>query len=138
MNRWNAFLQLVLCRIREFFREPHALFWVYGFPVILAVILGLAFSQAEPEPPIVDVQSGSESAFVQSIAESLRKERLKVAVLPAEECVTRFKKGETAAYAIPQNGSIELVYDPSRSDSVLARYWVDTVIARASDNHAPR
>ena len=44
MNRWNAFTQLVLTRFREFFREPEVVFWVYGFPLILAVGLGLAFS----------------------------------------------------------------------------------------------
>ena len=30
-------------RLREFYREPAAVFWVFGFPLILAVALGLAF-----------------------------------------------------------------------------------------------
>ncbi|MBI3411750.1 MAG: ABC transporter permease [Planctomycetes bacterium] len=137
MNRWSAFLQLVVCRIREFFREPHALFWVYGFPIILAVGLGTAFTQAKPQAPKVDVQSGTDSAVVQSTAESLRKAGLKVEVLPPAECASRFKSGTTAMYAIPQAGTIEFVYDPNRSESVLARHWADAVLARASgDNHA--
>ena len=57
MTRWHAFTQLVLARMREFFREPEIIFWVYGFPILLAVILGLAFSVGKPEPPIVDVQA---------------------------------------------------------------------------------
>src|ERR671928_116980 len=28
--------QLTLARLREFFREPAAVFWVYGFPLVLA------------------------------------------------------------------------------------------------------
>ena len=60
MNRWHAFAQLVLCRFREFYREPEVIFWVYGFPLILAVGLGIAFSRGAPEPPAVDV-AGSES-----------------------------------------------------------------------------
>jgi len=35
--------QLVLVRLREFFREPSALFWTYGFPTLLALALGIAF-----------------------------------------------------------------------------------------------
>jgi len=30
--------QLTLARFREFYREPAALFWVYGFPLILAFV----------------------------------------------------------------------------------------------------
>ena len=51
MSRRAAFGQLVLARLREFFREPEAVFWVYGFPLILAVVLGIAFSGGKPEPP---------------------------------------------------------------------------------------
>src|SRR4029453_5718263 len=36
---------LTLARFREFYREPAALFWVYGFPLILAFTLGLAFGE---------------------------------------------------------------------------------------------
>ena len=36
---------LTLARFREFYREPAALFWVYGFPLVLAFALGLAFSE---------------------------------------------------------------------------------------------
>src|SRR5262249_49912710 len=56
MNRWHPFGQLVLARLREFYREPEAVFWVYGFPLILAVGLGIAFSSKKPEPPDVDIQ----------------------------------------------------------------------------------
>src|SRR5437899_3288675 len=55
MNRWQPLLQLFLARLREFYREPEVVFWVYGFPVLLAVGLGIAFSGREPAPPTVDV-----------------------------------------------------------------------------------
>ena len=35
--------QLVLARLREFYRQPEAVFWVYGFPLVMIVILGSAF-----------------------------------------------------------------------------------------------
>jgi ABC-2 type transport system permease protein len=55
MTRWRAFRQLVLARVREFFREPEAIFWVYGFPILLALGLGVAFKDREPTPPNVDI-----------------------------------------------------------------------------------
>src|SRR5438067_2281692 len=48
---------LTLARFREFYREPAALFWVYGFPLILAGALGLAFSEKPVPASVVDVQA---------------------------------------------------------------------------------
>ena len=45
--------QLTLVRYREFFREPEAVFWVFGFPVLLALALGIAFR--EPAPDAIQV-----------------------------------------------------------------------------------
>jgi hypothetical protein len=71
MTRWQAFSQLVLCRVREFYREPEAIFWVYGFPVILAVVLGFAFSGGKPEPPAVDVQAEPDATRAAEIVDVL-------------------------------------------------------------------
>ena len=45
MSEWRGgpLLQLTLGRLREFLREPEALFWVFAFPILLALALGLAF-----------------------------------------------------------------------------------------------
>ncbi len=39
----HPFLSLIAARVREFCREPTAIFWVYVFPLILVVALGVAF-----------------------------------------------------------------------------------------------
>jgi hypothetical protein len=39
----HPLVQLTLVRFREFLREPEALFWVFAFPILLAVGLGIAF-----------------------------------------------------------------------------------------------
>src|SRR5262245_12840949 len=46
---------LIACRIREFVREPEALFWVYGFPILMTVALGIAFRNQPVEKIVVDV-----------------------------------------------------------------------------------
>ena len=40
MNRYNPLWHLITTRIRQFFREPEAIFWTYGFPLLM--IVGLA------------------------------------------------------------------------------------------------
>src|SRR5207245_2589435 len=39
----HPLVQLSLARMREFYREPEAIFWVFGFPIVLAFALGIAF-----------------------------------------------------------------------------------------------
>ena len=45
----RALVQLTLVRIREFVREPEALFWTLLFPVLLAAGLGIAFRNRPTE-----------------------------------------------------------------------------------------
>ena len=50
--------ELTVARLREFLREPEALFWVFAFPVLLALALGLAFRGKAPERIPVGVAEG--------------------------------------------------------------------------------
>jgi ABC-2 type transport system permease protein len=54
----SPLLQLTMTKIREFLREPEALFWVFAFPLILAVALGLAFRDKPPDRVLVGIVSG--------------------------------------------------------------------------------
>src|SRR5882724_3763812 len=100
MNRWRAFSQLVLSRFREFLREPEVIFWVYGFPLVLAVGLSIAFKSSKPMPPNVDVQEAATGdKHVKDVVrrlsdDSLGDEKPTVAILPAEDCKKRLRKGK--------------------------------------------
>src|SRR5207245_10186415 len=99
MNRWQPLLQLFLARLREFYREPEVLFWVYGFPVLLAVGLGIAFSGREPEPPPVDVeQVPGLSDQTTALVKELRNDDLPVEIHIPEECRQRSRTGRSALY----------------------------------------
>ena len=136
MNRSHAFLQLILARMREFYREPEVLFWVYGFPLILATVLGIAFASAAPSPPSVDVQGKAGEARAEALAAPLQEANITVAFHSAEESRTRFKMGKTDLVIVPEPSGRQYVYDPARDKSVLARYWVDSVLARAELHQA--
>src|SRR5438132_5422679 len=98
MNRWHQFTQLMLSRFREFYREPEVLFWVYGFPLLLAIGLGIAFANRKPEATQVDVQAGPGA---EEFAEKLRKADMVVEVLDEQQCYRRRLTGKTMLYLVP-------------------------------------
>ena len=130
MTRWHAFTQLVLARVREFYREPEAIFWVYGFPIILAVVLGFAFSGGKPEPPAVDVQAEPDSSRAAEVAEMLKAAKIQAEVHDAASCKERLKTGKTVLFVKPAPKEFIYVYDEQRAESVAARHWVDSVLVR--------
>jgi ABC transporter DrrB family efflux protein len=137
MNRWQPFWQLFLARLREFYREPEVLFWVYGFPFILAVGLGIAFSGHEIEPPRVDIQQvAGQEQKVEELFQLLKKEKLRVEVHSEEECRQRRRTGKTALYVVPTSGGYEYVYDKTEQEGVVARHWVEAIQRRHKDPNA--
>src|SRR5437868_7056644 len=102
MNRWQPIVQLFLARLREFYREPEVVFWVYGFPILLAVGLGIAFRTKEPEPPAVDVQqSEGFSSQATAILDSLHEAGVAAELHDPDACRQRLRTGKTALYVVP-------------------------------------
>src|SRR6476469_5776155 len=57
-GRWSGFLHILGARMKELRREPEVIFWVFGFPILLALGLGLAFRNKPAEvTPVVVVSS---------------------------------------------------------------------------------
>ena len=63
----SPLVELTLVRLREFVREPEALFWVFGFPLLLALGLGIAFRNRPPESARVGVLRAVPAAVVSSL-----------------------------------------------------------------------
>jgi ABC-type multidrug transport system permease subunit len=136
MSTWRArgplaspLTQLTLARLREFLREPEAIFWVFLFPVLLAIALGIAFRNRPPDPLPVGIEESP-------VAEA-RLEALKVAETLAPQVLTRSEAEHALA-----SGRLALVvlgtepptywFDPTRPDSRLARLEVDHALERAA------
>src|SRR5260370_18336981 len=102
MNRWQPLWQLILARLREFYREPEVIFWVYGFPILVAVGLAIAFRSKEPEPPAVDVQQSSQSSpQAAELLNELQHAGLNAELQSEEACRQRLRTGKTALYVVP-------------------------------------
>jgi ABC-type multidrug transport system permease subunit len=130
MNRWHPFSQLFLARLREFYREPEVIFWVYGFPILLAIALGIAFANREPEQPAVDVLAGADRTEAEALLQELQKHHVPAELHDEEACRERLRIGKTTLYIVPRPDAYEYVYDATRVDSVSARYEVDALIQR--------
>ena len=53
--RWRVVRAVAKQAFLEFWRSPQAVFWTYGFPLMMAVVLGFAFQAGEPEPVSIGV-----------------------------------------------------------------------------------
>src|SRR5438552_11116566 len=54
-------VELTIVRTKEFMRETEALFWVFGFPLLLALALGFAFRSKPPDRIPVGVVDGPQA-----------------------------------------------------------------------------
>lgn len=130
--KYSPIAQLTLARLREFFREPEAVFWVYGFPIVMIVLLGIAFRERPVEKIAVDVQEGRFASDAQSALTAIRKFDVRTCSEPV--CRNRLRTGKTDLVIVSADGStaaFDYLYDPVRRESELARKEVDDALQRA-------
>jgi ABC-type multidrug transport system permease subunit len=127
--------QLTLARLREFFRRPAAVFWVYGFPLGMALILGAAFRDRPPEKVRIDVRTdgpGGPTA-AEALAAALSTDRIDV--FSGDEATTRsrLRTAKTDLVVTPgttPGTAAEYFLEPNRPEATLARTAVDAELLR--------
>ena len=124
--------QLTLVRLLEFIREPEAIFWTFGFPILLAAGLGIAFRNKPADIVKVAVVAG-ESGSAQ-VASWLRRDKaLQVEVLPEHEANLALRTGGVSLVAVPgAEGGVTWRYDDTNPDGRSARLLADDVLQRAA------
>src|SRR5437773_3344877 len=126
--RDHPLVQLTLARMREFYREPEAIFWVFGFPIVLAFALGIAFRNRGPGELRVAVLGGAGDSTV--AAALARAPGLTAAVLDSGEARLQLRTGRIALLVVPGD-PVVYRYDSTRTESPLARLEADAVVQRA-------
>jgi ABC-2 type transport system permease protein len=123
--------QLILSRVREFLREPAAIFWVYGFPLVMAFVLATAFPN-RPVPDIkVDVVGDEAEAVARNWSERDVKPKLVATPQPEDEALKRLRTAKTSLVVYADRSAptgYRLVADDSQPSSVLARAAVETLV----------
>jgi ABC-type multidrug transport system permease subunit len=120
--------QLTLARFREQFRTPEILFWVFAFPLLLAVALGLAFRNRPPEVIRVGVEAGPHADSVGALLGATRG--LTVLVLPPDAAAEQLRKGRVAIVVVP-GPTVVYRFDSTRTESRMARLATDDALQRA-------
>ena len=131
----HPLLELTRARLKEFLREPEAIFWVFVFPVLLALGLGIAFRNRPAETVRVAVQAAPRAEALAATLDDA--EALSARVLEAGEARNRLRTGKLALVVVPGD-SVTYLYDPTRNDSRLARLLVDAAIQEAAGRRDPR
>lgn len=133
--------QLVAARLREFYREPAAVFWVYGFPLLLAVVLGFAFRNRPVERIPVDVAAAdpADPAAVKLRASLEADARVIVTVSDPATASDRLRTGKTGLLVTPTATppGYEYTLDPDRPESVLAKAATEGALLRAMNPALP-
>ncbi|MGF1582078.1 MAG: ABC transporter permease [Gemmataceae bacterium] len=135
-----AIFQIALCRLREFCREPAALFWVYGFPQVILLALGFAFTDRAPDQLHVDLVtlrlSETQTDSIQSLLE--QEQRLIVKSGTKQTSLERLQKVKISAVivAVPSKNTTlppkyTIHYDPDRIDSSQAQVIAEGALLRA-------
>ena len=128
----SSLRELSNVRLREFLREPEAVFWTFAFPVLLAVGLGIAFRNKPADIVHVGVvgTAGSDSVVVRL----KRSKALAVEVVPTlDSGLAAMRNGKIALLVQSQSGGrLDYRFDDTRPDSRTARLLVDDAIQRGA------
>jgi ABC transporter DrrB family efflux protein len=123
--------QLTRVRMISFLREPEAVFWVFAFPVLMALALGIAFRNTGPPRSRVGVLEGpGAAAMVKALAASPDLEVIRV---KANEVESALGRGRITVLVRPDpSGPPVLESDPVRAESRLAQLATAEALERAA------
>ena len=132
-QRYSPLYELTSARMKEFLREPEAIFWVFAFPLLLAVALGFAFRAKGPDQiPVGVVAAGASDPAAERALKALGQ---------AQGLLPRKFAGSEGREAL-RTGRISLLVEPgppavfhfdeTRPDSRIARLEAEDALQRAS------
>jgi ABC-type multidrug transport system permease subunit len=133
-GRWAGYSHLLMARMLELKREPEVVFWVFIFPLLLALGLGIAFRNKPGDAVSVAIVQGAGTQDTQSLlARSAQHDLFKVRVLDADEAHQGFRLGKFDVVIEPDGrGALQYRYDPARPESVLAKAEVNDALQAAA------
>jgi ABC-2 type transport system permease protein len=130
----HPLIELTLARLREFIREPEALFWSFLFPIVMSVAMAIAFPSAGSQAVRVGVAPGAAS-------DALRKTLaadpgIEVREVPPGQEPRQLREGDVHVIVRPGDPPTYR-FDPDRAESRVARLVVDSVLKRAGGRSEP-
>ncbi len=136
-GRWSGFTHLLVARMKELKREPEVIFWVFIFPLLVALGLGIAFRNKPADVTSIAIVAGPGADKAMALLKS-RKSSIRAEVLNQSLALQGFRLGKYDLVVEPDtNGGFRYHYDPSRPESVLSRAEVDDALQTAAGRTDP-
>jgi ABC-2 type transport system permease protein len=132
-GRWKPYGTLLLARLKEMYREPEVVFWVFIFPILLALGLGIAFRNKPADVCRVAVVSVPEAARTMDLLRSAAAaKKVRADLLARAEAFNQFRLGKYDLIILPREEGFDYYFDPARPESVLARSITDDSLQSAA------
>ena len=132
-GRWAGYWALLGARMKELWREPEVIFWVFAFPLLLALGLGIAFRNKPAEvTPIAVVSNTHAQSVIELLQRSSTKGSIHADVLDEKTAFDRFRLGQYSLVVTSDDNGLHYRCDPARPESVLARSQVDDALQTAA------
>jgi ABC-2 type transport system permease protein len=122
----SSLYQLTMVRFRLFWREPEAIFWIFVFPILLAVGLGMAFRNR----PADVLQVGATTV---PLTQALAADKgLKAATMNEADGTRALATGSILLLAIQTPDGVSYKYDETNPDARTAHMVADRAIQTAA------
>jgi ABC-type multidrug transport system permease subunit len=125
--------------MRELKREPEVIFWIFVFPLLLALGLGIAFRNKPADVTYVAIVAGERAQHVMDLIEqSPGRSSIRAFVVESSQAQKKFRLGRYDLVVEPlAAGEFRYFYDPARVESVLSRALVDDALEAAAGRKDP-
>ena len=129
-GRWAGFAQLLAARMRELKREPEVLFWVFAFPLLLALGLGIAFRNKPADTTSVVIVSGPDAqSTLDMLKSSPQHPSIRAEIADEPQALKSFRLGKyDLVITAKSKENFEYRYDPARPESVLSRTQINDAL----------
>jgi ABC-2 type transport system permease protein len=133
-GRWSGYTHLLMARMLELKREPEVVFWVFVFPLLLALGLGIAFrSKPADAVPVAIVQGAGSEDTATRLTRSPQGGSLKIKLESLDDARKGLRLGKYDLVIEPDGkGGLQYLYDPARPECVLARTQVNDALQAAA------
>ncbi len=130
----NTVYQLVTAEFKEFYRNPGILFWALAFPLIIATILGFAFSKKQEVNRNVGVViSGSDLSTLTALRKKVpdNESYTKFTFIPMslDEAKLAMKRGKITLYLERSANQYKYYFDSNNSESHLTYLLLDRMLS---------
>lgn len=129
----SSLFELTRARVLLFVREPEAMFWVFAFPLLMALALGIAFRSRPPEQVMAGVVDAPEAA---GTIRTLEQDGIDVRRVPADQADSLLRNGVIQLLVIAGDPPTYR-FDPARTESRLARLVVHEALMKAAGRAEP-